>query len=237
MVDKIDGYQSLGGSDKIKWGRTVSEGLTGQKADLARLRQDFQNTTASNRTTTAALSEQILTLEQQQLLLEAQQEQLTAQQAELTAQQAYQASLVTVSADIPTFNSGDVPYLGGGQINWLTTPTSLSLSVTVAAPTGRILVTYGCPEMSVTSGAGSAAGLMGIDLLDDNPRFTTRFFIGTSGTWLGSAISRQKVLDVTPGNVTVRARFGAFSGSPDSPAPTVNYREPWMSIQVIPASV
>lgn len=188
---------------------------------------DVANAFRGTASSLGLLSQQVTTLKEQQ-------ETLATQQEMLAEQQAYQASLVTLAAETATFNSGDIPIASG--TTWLSTGPSLAMSITINVPTGALLLNYGCSEISVQTGNSSAQGLMSFDFNDNAPVTTGTTRVFAASGWIGSGTSRQKKVAVTPGLVTVRARFGVFTGS-TTPGSTgnVNFREPWMSAQVIPA--
>lgn len=243
MVDKIDGYQSLGGADKIKWGRDVSTGVVDNRKETNRLRQDFENTTASNRTTTNALSEQILIIAQtqeelriQQEALEAQQLLLESQQDSIEIQQAYLNSLTTNSISGPDVSSNDVSgaLVVSGQTDpalTFTLPQDLKCKITLRG-TARLAVSWASTttfaNVSIITGVRMDGALygggQGSAYLSFGPN-------GVNGNVASRAlIEAQVIVDITAGTHTASSYF-SFQGNGASANMVVD--NPTLTVEVI----
>lgn len=62
-MNKITGYQALGSTESIKFGRDVAETLMNSQNSLDKLSEDFNNNSASTLTTTRKLGDQIAALQ------------------------------------------------------------------------------------------------------------------------------------------------------------------------------
>jgi hypothetical protein len=116
------------------------------------------------------------------------------------------AARVTVSSTAPPFNTGVIPT--GGAITWYTA-NQAALSVNV--PTGKMLVTVSCGEVSLSGGGGMGGVLSyavpsaGIAVGGPEGR------LYTSNAALGASIALSRVVNVTPGVHTIQGVPGAYS--------------------------
>lgn len=159
-------------------------------------------------------------------MLVSQQATLTAQQAALTATVADLAARVSSTASIATFNTGALP--NDATVHWY----GSDIDITVAVPTGRLLVTVGCAEASLDAGGAAVQGrctfsIPGLVNLGD---FTGRNYLTSASTGISSPLILTQSVAVPPGTYTVTGKMGAWAAG--SAVAQVNFLAPFMTVQV-----
>lgn len=149
---------------------------------------------------------------------------------------AHLRSLVTVGEGRPSLSTGTVP--GDSTRRWF--DTSSPASVTVNAPTGRVLITVACGEASLNPGNSTAIAYASFQI--SGPTIGTWWPVGTSTARLfltsrtghmGVPLSISLPVDVQNWEpVTVTAKFGLWSSSATSLA-SCEFANPYINVQVI----
>jgi len=152
---------------------------------------------------------------------------LAAQDATLTAQVADLASRVTRTVSITSFNTGSLPndatFHAYGS----------SMPITIAVPTGKLVVTVGCGQATLDpSGASVIADATfsisgGVASMED---FAGSAFLQSSTTIIGATLSVQRAFTVTPGTYTVTGRMYAWANG--TATASVNFQQPYLTVQV-----
>lgn len=152
---------------------------------------------------------------------------LAAKQAALTAAVADLASRVTVTAAIATFNTGSL----SNDSTWH--DYGSDIPITIAVPTGKLVVTIGCGEASLNAGgytvaAGASFSISGgIAALGD---YTSRAYLASVTTAVSAPLMTQRSFSVPPGTYTIIGKMRAWAGG--TATASVNFREPFLNVQV-----
>lgn len=152
---------------------------------------------------------------------------LAAQQAVLTAAVANLASRVSVTVSNPTFNTGTLPNDASDHLY------GSPLSINVDVPTGQLLVTIGCGEATVNGGSGG--GFVSAECTFEIPGIvnyydvSARTYNGNSSFLVGSSMVISRSFTVPPGVHTITGYMSAYSTAPNG---SVNFRQPYMTVQV-----
>lgn len=215
------------------WGRWATDKIETIDAALARTTADQTNNNKQLNSSINVINRQLTAIAAQQDQIIAQQSQITAQQTQLANTVTYLSGLQVTAVTGNNFNSGPIP--NDATDRWLTTPDSLSASLTVVVPTGRLLVTYGAAELSMEPQENTMAGRIGFDINGGEPAFPANVY-ATPNTRFGASVSRSTAVNVTPGStVTVRTRCGTWTSGTSTIA-SINFARPWLAVQVIAAN-
>lgn len=152
---------------------------------------------------------------------------LQAQQLSLEGAVSDLASRVTQTATIATFNTGSLP--NDATFHTYGSP----IPITIAVPTGKIVVTVGCGQATVAPDVGSVVGEATFSLSDGSVAFGAVYARGyaTSPTPLaGSSLAVTRAFVVTPGTYTITGQMRAWANS--TAAGSVNFGNPYLTVQV-----
>ena len=166
-------------------------------------------------------------LQAQDATLQAQQATLTAQQATLTAQVADLASRVSVTSAGATFNTGSLP----DDSTWHTYGSGIP--ITIAVPTGRIIVTVGCGQATIATGAGAVTAEATFSLSDGSVNFGDVYARGYASAPIvasGASLSVQRAFAVTPGTYTITGQMRAWASG--STTGSVEFARSYLTVQV-----
>lgn len=146
--------------------------------------------------------------------------------ADATAAVADLAARVSVTQSIATFNTGGLP--NDATVHWY----GSDINITIAVPTGRILVMVGCAEASLDAGGSSVQGrctfsIPGIVNFGD---YTGRNFLASPSTGVSSPLILVQSIAVPPGTYTITGKMGAWASG--TIAAQVNFLTPFMTVQV-----
>jgi len=163
-----------------------------------------------------------------QAALEAQQATLTTAVADIAAQTANLAARVTQTATITSFNTGTLPNDG------LFHAYGSSIPITIAVPTGKLVVTVGCGQATLNSGGTGAVeadatfsisgGVLGF-MTWESSAYLTGASVGA-----GIPLMVQREFAVTPGTYTITGQMYAWAAS--SASCSVNFQQPYLTVQV-----
>lgn len=164
--------------------------------------------------------------------LQTQQATLTSQQAQLTSTVNDLAARVSQTATIASFNTGSLP-------NDNTFHTyGPGIPITIAVPTGKIVVSVGCGQATVNSGTGGAVigeatfTISGgyANLGDVYARDYVTSVDSVSSLAGGASLYVQQAFSVTPGTYTITGQMMAWSsGATDG---SVQFSKPFLTVQV-----
>lgn len=156
--------------------------------------------------------------------------------AGLQATTNYLAGLVTVSTQGNNYLVDNIP---GDQTNRWSAGDG-STTVTVNAPTGRLLVTFGAGSVESRAGNSTMYSMMRLALSSPSGwsvtlGANTRMFV-TSGTTIGMPFSSERTFDGVPTNepITVQVQFGTWSAATTTLA-AASFLTPFVRAQVVRA--
>lgn len=208
-------------------------------ADLAakQVTLDAQQATLTTQQATLATTVSGLTMAQATLAttvtgLSTAQATLTTAVANIAAQQTYLASLISKDTTLTGFNTGTL--INDGAIHYAGATAALTIDV----PTGKLRVITSCPEASMNpgTGAGGVQAYLSFSLAGPTPvamgTYTSRAF--TTGSWIGSTLSRITTLTLTPGTYTVTMQTGYFCNG--FAAASINFGSLSLSAEVVNGS-
>ncbi len=152
--------------------------------------------------------------------------------SDLQTQQNDLQARVSQTATIASFNTGSLP-------NDNTFHTyGASIPITIAVPTGKLVVGVGCGQATVNSGTGGAVvgeatfTISGgyANLGDVYARDYVTSVDSTSSLAGGSSLFVQQAFSVTPGTYTITGQMMAWaSGATDG---SVQFSNPFLTVQV-----
>jgi len=175
-----------------------------------------------------ALAAQQATLDAQQATLATTVTGLSTAQATLADQVADLASRVTVTTSIATFNTGSLPN------DALFHAYGAGIPITISVPTGKLVVTVGCGQASITPGTSGAVTAEATFSLSNGSLvygdISARGFAAYSNSASGASLTVQRALTLAPGTYTVTGQMRAWSSG--SAAGSVQFQQPYLTVQV-----
>lgn len=153
---------------------------------------------------------------------------LATAQATLATTVTDLASRVTQTATIATFDTGSLP-------NDSTFHTyGSSIPITIAVPTGKLVVTVGCGQASISpSSTGSVTAEATFSFSDGSVNLGdvyARGYAAQSINVSGASLSVQHAFTVTPGTYTITGQMRAWANG--SATGSVNFAKPYLTVQV-----
>jgi hypothetical protein len=182
------------------WGRWVDQNIDDINTALGRNDLDQLNNNKQLNSSVNVISTQISDLAKVVSDLQVAQDQLANTTAYLT-------SLRTSSVRVNSVNSGQIP--ADATVRYF---DAVGGSLSLPVPTGKLLLSYGCGEMSLTpdTATSSINAYVAVSVSGGEPQNSARVF--TVGQRIGSAASRSTVLDVpTTGEIVVQLKHGEYS--------------------------
>lgn len=216
------------------WGRFVESEVSQIKFDAAKNAQDINNSLLSINGTLAQLSVQIAaTLDAANAAAAAAAGAASAAAAAgaaaATANSAVAdlAARISVSTSMASFNTGALPndasfHQYGG-----------SMPITIAVPTGKLIVTVGCGQATLNaggSGAVEADATFSISGIVSSNVYVGTAYLASSTTGMGASIVVQRAFTIPPGTYTVTGEMWAWASGTSSAS--VNFQQPYLTVQV-----
>lgn len=152
---------------------------------------------------------------------------LAAKTATLAATVTNLAARVAQTATITSFNTGSLP--NDSTFHDYGSP----ISITIAVPTGRLIVTVGCGEATLNAGGNSVIADAtfsisgGVASMGD---FGPDAYLASASTIIGVPLSTQRAFTVTPGTYTVTGQMRAWAAG--TATASVNFQQPFLTVQV-----
>lgn len=166
-------------------------------------------------------------LEAQQIALANQQASLTAQQAQINATVSDLAARVTVSTSVANFNTGILP------ADAIDHPYGPSLPITINIPTGKVIVTVGCGQATVSAGGGGggciAEATFTIPGIVNYGDVYARVYNIDGAHNAGSSMVVSRAFTVPPGVHTIT---GQMTGWASGTGASINFGQPYLTVQV-----
>lgn len=227
-----------------KWARFVQSSLNAVVAEVNRADGIARRARDSTTRALAKVGDQIVKLTKTQTDLVQAQADLAKAQKDLADTQKQTADTVTYLNGLKitslsvgdSYNTGDVP--GDSTRRW--SSGGLNCKVTTRAPTGRLLVTYGCGQVTIRSGNGTFIAYVRIVITGSSGYSqvageSTKIFV-QGGQFMGIPVSSERTIEDVPKNetLTVSVEFGSWSTGVD-PKGNADFAVPYVRAQVIPA--
>ena len=147
--------------------------------------------------------------------------------ANLVAQVADLASRVTETASISTFSTGSLP-------NDSTFHSyGASIPITIAVPTGNIVVTVGCGQATIAPDTGAVTAEATFSISGgsvSNGDVSARNYAASPIVLTGASLAIQRAFTVTPGTYTITGQMRAWAAG--SAAGAVTFQQPYLTVQV-----
>jgi len=215
----IEFPQSNAPTAQQKWVRAVEKALREANDLASTIKNRTSNSASAQNGTSGLLQKQVSTLLGQVDQLQEQGTHLDRNTATLQQTVDYINSLVTVSSNGVTFNTGDIP---GDQTYRYGRGTAV---VTLRVPTGRMLVTVSAGQCTLAAGTTSAIGMITFDTRADGFQITpeaqktARLYL-QNGMSIGVPLLLNRVVENVPvdRDVTVAQYFGTWSASANASA-------------------
>lgn len=153
---------------------------------------------------------------------------------QLNATVSYLAGLTTVSATGPDFNTGNTP--GDSTFRWFDSAPALTLQT--QCPTGKLLVTVGSGECTLSPGNASAVAVISFSASTPSgwsyalDQVDSRLYL-TGGVYLGVPLVVNAPITGVPTNevVTIHVQYGIWSSSTSTLA-SANFQSNYAIAQV-----
>ena len=138
------------------------------------------------------------------------------------------ASRVTWTASLASFNTGSLPNdatfhnYGAG------------IPITISVPTGKLVVTVGCGQATISPGTGGSVIAEATFSLSDGSLvygdISARGFVATPTISGGASLAVQRAFVVTPGTYTITGKMRAWAAG--TATASVQFVQPYLTVQV-----
>lgn len=172
----------------------------------------------------ANVSDIVADLQAKQATLAAQNVTILAQQATLAATVADLASRVTQTVSIGTFNTGSLPN------DSLWHDYGASIPITIAVPTGKLVVSVGCGQATLNSGGGGSVIAAAKFSISGGGTGYSSAYLTSANTGIGTPLVTQQEFAVTPGTYTITGQMRAWAAG--STTCSAEFQVPYLTVQV-----
>lgn len=135
------------------------------------------------------------------------------------------AARVSVTASIGNFNTGTLPNDASDHFYGAAMP------ITIAVPTGKVLVTVGCGQATIAAGTGAviAEATFTIPGYVNYYDHYARFYNADSVYLAGGSMVVTRSFNIPPGTYTITGQMSAWASGTGG---SVNFSQPYITVQV-----